>query len=189
MAIANLSHAEYIPFNIVDIDIFRKVITLARKFGPDYCPPNRNMIGGELVDLNWKSYLTKTTKDMMDEADVFGLVFLGDLAMIKGRPLIKIVAYSFNVHVDVLGVKYLLKHLVHGVKKEATFIPEAFKPYLEKYDENKSCTDIVFFYGESNVQRVGQILDASYPRITVLHGSEHVVYIFSPTFKNSQLSG
>ena len=92
MAIANLSHAEYIPFNIVDIDIFRNVITLARKFGPDYCPPNCNMIGGELVDLNWKSYLTKTTKDMMVEAEVFGLVFFGELSMIKGRPLINIIA-------------------------------------------------------------------------------------------------
>ena len=105
MAIANLSHAEYIPFNIVDIDIFRKVITLARKFGPDYCPPNCNIIGGELLDLNWKSYQTKTTKDLMDEADVFGPVFLRDSSTIKGRPLINIIASSFNVPVAVLGVK------------------------------------------------------------------------------------
>ena len=67
MAIADLSHAEDIPFNIGDSGRFRKVTTLARTVGPDYFPPNCNMIGGELLDINWKSYQTKTTKNLMDE--------------------------------------------------------------------------------------------------------------------------
>ena len=105
MAVADLYHAEAIPFNIRDSDRFRNAITLARTVGPDYCPPNCNIIGGELLDLNWKSYQTKTTKDLMDEADVFGPVFLRDSSTIKGRPLINIIASSFNVPVAVLGVK------------------------------------------------------------------------------------
>ena len=76
MAIADLSHDKAIIFNIGEGDRFRKVITLARTVGPDYFPPNRNMIGGELLDIYWKSYRTKTTKDLMAEADVFSLVFL-----------------------------------------------------------------------------------------------------------------
>ena len=105
MAIVDLYHAEDIPLNIGESERFRKVINLARTVGPGYCPPNCNIIGGELLDINWKSYQTKTTKNMMDEADVFGLVFLGDLAKIKGRPLINIIVSSFNVPVNVLGVE------------------------------------------------------------------------------------
>ena len=92
------------------------------------------MIGGGLLDLNWKSYQTKTTKDLMDEADVFGPVFLRDSSTIKGRPLINIIASSFNVPVAVLGVKDWLKHLVQGEKKGPTFISEAFELYVEQYD-------------------------------------------------------
>ena len=42
---------------------------------------------------------------MMAKADVFGLFFLRDLAMIKGRPIINTIESSFNVPVDVLDVK------------------------------------------------------------------------------------
>ena len=147
MAIADLYHAKSIPFNIGESDIFRKVITLAIMVGPNYFPPDRNMIGIDLLDINWNNYETKTTKDMMVEAKVFGLVFLGDLDTIKGRPLINIIASSFNVPVAVLGVKDFSKQLAQGGKKYATFISEAFKPHLRKYDKKKSHTDLVFFDG------------------------------------------
>ena len=37
----------------------------------------QSMIFGELLDINWKSYQTKTIKHVMTDADIFGLVFLG----------------------------------------------------------------------------------------------------------------
>ena len=69
MELAELYHAKVIPFNIGESERFRKVITLAITVETDYCHPNRNMIGGELLYINWNSYQTKTTKDLMDEAD------------------------------------------------------------------------------------------------------------------------
>ena len=93
MAILDLSHTEAIPLNIINSGRFKKVINLERRVGPDYCPPNFNTIGGELLDINWKSYRTKTTKYMMVEKYLFGLVFLVDLATIKGRPIISIIAF------------------------------------------------------------------------------------------------
>ena len=122
MAIADLYHAKSIPFNIGESDIFRKVVTLARTVGPDYCPPNCNIIGGALLDLNCKSCRIKTTKYLMDELGVSGLAFLGDLVMIKGCPIIKIITSSFNVPVSILGVKYCSKHLAQGGNKDVTFI-------------------------------------------------------------------
>ena len=83
MTIADLSHAETITFKIGEGDRFIKLITLSRTVRPHHCPPNCNMIVGDILDLNWKSYQTKTTKDLMTKADVFGLVFLGELARIK----------------------------------------------------------------------------------------------------------
>ena len=59
------------------------VINLVRMVGSNYCPPNWNIICGELLDLNWKSYRTKTTKDMMSEADIFGLLLLRDCQKAK----------------------------------------------------------------------------------------------------------
>ena len=46
MTIEDLSHAKAITFNIGKSDRFIKVITLERTVGPDYCPPNRNVIVG-----------------------------------------------------------------------------------------------------------------------------------------------
>ena len=162
MVIAYFSHAEDIPFNIGESDKFMKLITLPITVGPDYCSRNRNMIGSELLDCYWKSYQTKTIKDLLDEADVFGLVFLGDLATIKGRTLIKIIASLFNVPVAVLGVKDCSIHLAQGGNKDATFISEAFKPDLGQYNEKKSCANLVFFDSESNIQKAGKIIAASY---------------------------
>ena len=122
MIISNLSHAKAIPFNIGESERFRKAITLPRTVGLEYCPSNRNMIGGNLLYLIWKSYQTKTTKDLLAEEDVFDHVFLRDLVVIKKRPLIYIIVSSFKVPVAVLGVKYFSKHLAQGENKDATFI-------------------------------------------------------------------
>ena len=187
--IADLSHAKTITFNIGESDIFRRVITLERTVGPDYCTPNCNMIGGELLYINRKSYQTTTTKNMMAEVDIFGLVFLGDLDMTKGRPIINIIASSSNVPVAVLGVKYFSKHLAQGGKKDDTCTLEELKPHLEKYNEKNIRTDLVLFDGASNLHKSGKILAASYPRITVLHSAKKVLYLFSPTLQHSQLSG
>ena len=80
------------------------------------------MIGGELLDLNFNSYRTKTIKDVIAQADVFFIFFFRYLATIKGRPIINIIASSLNVPVDVLGVKYCSKHLAQGVNNISNFI-------------------------------------------------------------------
>ena len=123
----------------------------------------------------------------MYEADIFGLVFLGDLATIKCRPLINIIASSFNVPVAVLVVKDISKNMAQGGKKDDTFILEVFKPYLKQYNEKKIRTDMVLFDAASNVHKARQIISVSYPWITVLQGDVHVLSLFFLTLQNSQL--
>lgn len=42
-------------------------------------------------------------------------------------------------------------------------------------DELKDKVDILFFDGGSNFQLAGRIIQARFPRITVVHGLEHVL--------------
>ena len=137
------------------------------------------MIVGELLDTNCNSYQTKATNDIMARADVFGLVSLVDLTMIKGLPLINSIASSSNVPVDVLVVKYFSKHFAQGRKKDPVFISESFKPYLEQYNDKKSRADLVFFDVASNVHKAGHILAASHPWINVLYKYTFVPYIYT----------
>ena len=46
----------------------------------------------------------------------------------------------------------------------------------------------LFFDGAANVQKAGEILAATYPTISVLHGAEHVVSLFSDLAKNKVIS-
>ena len=67
------------------------------------------------------------------------------------------------------------RRLLEGQKKDGTFISSLFLPLLERLDRLKERTDIAFFDGGSNFQLAGRIMQAVYPRITVVHGLEHVL--------------
>ena len=48
-------------------------------------------------------------------------------------------------------------------------------PVIESFDVLKDKADVVFFDGGSNFQLAGRIIRARFPRITVVHGLEHVL--------------
>ena len=64
---------------------------------------------------------------------------------------------------------------MEGEKKDGTFIASLFLPILEAMAELKDKVDILFFDGGSNFQLAGRIIQARFPRITVVHGLEHVL--------------
>ena len=78
---------------------------------------------------------------------------------------------------------------MQGGKKDATFILEAFKPYLKQYDEKNIRKDLVFFDGALEIQKVGKTPAKYYPQITVLNGAEHGLSLFFSNTENFQLSG
>jgi hypothetical protein len=72
--------------------------------------------------------------------------------------------------------------MAKGGEKDAKYIAGLLKPIISRIDETKDpnnqktdhqqVVDLLLFDGASNVQ------NAAYPRITVVHGAEHVVSLF-----------
>ena len=60
------------------------------------------------------------------EADIFGLLFLGDCATISRCPLLNKLASVKNIPVDVLEIVDCQGHITKGNKKDATFICNLF---------------------------------------------------------------
>jgi hypothetical protein len=74
-----------------------------------------------------------------------------------------------------------------GGKKTATYIASLLRPIIKRIEEfrdpitkqsHPGVVDLLLFDGASNVQNAGKHLAISNPRITVVHGTEHVVSLF-----------
>jgi hypothetical protein len=59
---------------------------LAKAVGNDYKVPNRNRIGGELLNLNFESQRDHNRKMILKEASTFGLTWMSDGATVKRMP-------------------------------------------------------------------------------------------------------
>ena len=68
------------------------------------------------------------------EADIFGLLFLGDGAIISRCPLLNILAYAKNIPVYVLEIVDRQGHLDEGNKIDATFIYNGFLKHMTEID-------------------------------------------------------
>ncbi len=78
--------------------------------------------------------------------------------------------------------------MAKGGKKDAKYIAGLLKPIISLIEETKGpnyqktdhggVVDLVLFDGASNVQSAAKLVFITYPRITVVHGAEHVVSLF-----------
>ena len=109
------------------------------------------------------------------EAEIFGLLFLGDDATISRCPLLNILASENNILVSVLEIVDCQGHLADGNKKDATFICNRFFNHMKEIDPGKKLTNIIMFDGAFNVQLGGKLLKVHYPNLKVMRGVEHTV--------------
>ena len=65
--------------------------------GSDFEIPKRSQIGGSLLDLNFQTKYEHNKENLLKNADVFWLAFLGDGATIKRMPLMNILAMCGDV--------------------------------------------------------------------------------------------
>ncbi len=92
--------------------------------------------------------------------------------------LINILAMSGATPPMTISVQNCTKHMAEGGKKDASYIADLFKEKVMEYDPMKTCTDVFYFDGSSNVQKAGEVLMARFPCSFCFHGGEHVVCLF-----------
>ncbi len=95
---------------------------------------------------------------------------------------------SPNNQFALLDIVDCTSEIAKGGKKDAKYIAGLLKPIISWIEQNKDpnnqktdhqgVVDLVLFDGASNVQNAGKLVSITYPRITVVHGAEHVVSLF-----------
>ena len=121
------------------------------------------------------------------ESEIFGLLFLGDGAIISRFPLFNILVSGKNIPVAVLELVDCQGHLSDGGTKNATFICNRFLDHFKIIDPHKSIIDVIMFDGASNVQLAGELLQIRYPKISVVRGVEHTFSLFFNDFSKIQV--
>ena len=177
-AIANFVHSEGLPFSVVDKPTFHALIEESRYAPARYSIPNRRLIGGNLLDLTYATYFDDNLAKLNEGIEMYGICLYGDSATIRRKPFLNILAASVNEPCIVLEIADATDHLKNGGKKDSTYVAKQFLPWMLKLDPQNTLLDCVFFDGAGDVQKAGRILAATNPRITVLHGAEHVVSLF-----------
>ncbi len=164
MAIADLIHSRGLPFSLASDRKFRKVLVLAKSVLVNYKPPSCNAVAGELLDLNYRTYMEKNMELLKQDAEYYGVAFFGDGATVKKKALLNILASGIHLPSACLEIVDCAGHMELGGKKDAKFIANCFLPFLEQFEAHKPNTvDLALFDGASNVQKAGEILAAISP--------------------------
>ena len=72
MAIADFWHSDNLPDRAVEAPRFKLILKYAKLVDQTFKVPSRKMIGGPLLDLNYKNCMALNKETILKEADVFG---------------------------------------------------------------------------------------------------------------------
>ena len=178
MAIADLIHCEGLAFAISESPRMMAVIRVARLVGNDFTPPSRRQVSGKLLTANYNNTREDNLRSINNDAETFGLTFMGDGATIKKLPLINVLCMAGSTLPVVLAINDCSEHIAAGGTKDAPYIAGLFEEHVDEIDPEHNLTDCFFFDGAANVQKAGRMLEAKYPRAHCLHGGEHVISLF-----------
>ena len=92
--------------------------------------------------------------------------------------LVNVLVSTPNEPCAVLDIVDCSEHMNSGGKKDATYLADQFVEKIEELDPLHNRLDVIIFYGASNVQKSGRLIEANCPQVTVLHGAEHVTALF-----------
>ena len=162
-AIAQLVYCKGLPFSFGECPYFQRVIDVARCAPRGYKPPKRGILAGEMLDLAYTTQLERDVKQLMIDADIFGIAFFGDGATIHKCPLVNLFASALHCPAVLINIIDCTARLVEGEKKDGNFISSLFLPVIESLDVLKDKADVVFFDGGSNFQLAGRIIRARFP--------------------------
>ena len=178
VAIADLIASKGLPFSLVEDMKFRNLIESARKAPANYKPPSRKRIAGELLDQLHFEYKETATKKLKQSVMHFGLSVMGDGATIRKKTLINFLVSGVNIPIYVAKIYDCSQDLEVGQNKCSEFIERQIRPIVNEFDPNKCYFDLAMFDGAKNVQTAGKLMEQLNPRLTTIHGCEHVVSLF-----------
>ncbi len=95
---------------------------------------------------------------------------------------------SSNNPFALLDIVDCTSEMAKGGKKDAKYIMGLLKPIISQIEEikdpnnqkteHRGVVDLLLFDRASNVQNAAKLASITYPHITVVHGAEHVVFLF-----------
>jgi hypothetical protein len=163
---------EGLPFSIVGSKNLSRIIAMAKLLPTKYNLPNRQKISGDLMDILYEQRVKNNEVQLQIEANIYGLGLYCDGATIKKMPLYNILACGVHMPHAVLEIKDCSSQMASGGTKSAEFIADLMAKHID---------------GAANVQKAGRILEAKYPRVTSIHGAEHVVSLFFSDFAKTEV--
>lgn len=178
IAIADVIASHRLPFSFVESPKLKFLINLCCHCPINYKPPSRKQISGNLLDTLYEQYESGGIKELNNNVNIFGLSLMGDGATIKKKPLFNIIVSGHKKTAHVAKIHDCSKDLAEGENKNCEYIALLCRDVIEKYDPDGIYFDVILFDGASNVQKAGVCLEQLYPRLTTLHGCEHVVSLF-----------
>ena len=107
---------------------------------------------------------------------------LGDGATIGKDPLFNVLGATLGSSPTLLSVHDCSAHMAKGGKKDACYIAKIFREEMEKLDKMKDRFDLYIVDGASNVQAAGEVISAYFPRVSTVHGSEHLISLIFSDF-------
>jgi hypothetical protein len=145
-------------------------------------------MAGLLLDNIYQSTYDEQMRSLLKESKVFGIALFGNGATIQKVPMMIFLGSSPNNPFALLDIVDCTSEMAKGGKKDAKYIVGLLKPIMSQIEETKDpnnqktdhigVVDLMLFDGASNVQNAAKLASITYPRITVVHGAEHVVSLF-----------
>ena len=174
MAIADFFHCENIPDRVVELVCFKQLLEKARYVGSDFKIPSRKKIGGKffflltiipiianklsgnLLDINYQAIYDSNKRLTTENANVFGLSWIGDSATIKRMPLLNMLAMCGSKPPAVIAILDCTGHMVDGGKKDAEFIMSFFKSKVDELIHERHLLTPSFLMGQQMFKKQGK---------------------------------
>ncbi|EJK54791.1 hypothetical protein THAOC_25552 [Thalassiosira oceanica] len=86
-AVCSMIYYGGLPFNFSENPYFKQVLKVARSAPKNYEPPNRNAVGGNMLDIIYDKQMNRDFEELLKEAETYGLAISGDCATIRKAPL------------------------------------------------------------------------------------------------------
>ena len=129
--------------------------------------------------ITYEQKIQKYIRTIQSDMEAFGWLLYGDGVTVRKMPLMNLLASVPEETSACLEIVDCTGHLNSGGKKDAEYLSRTLcQPLIEKVDPGGKHIDLIVFDGASNVQKAGEVIEALYPRCSVIQGAEHVVSLF-----------